>query len=172
MKLLAALLILASSLLWAADKLQPLDVKLGLWETTSASNMSGAPPIPEEALAKMTPEQRAKFEAMIKARTGAPTTRTHKNCLTKEKLEKDLSFGEDRGECTHNILSSSSRGAEVKFHCTSENMTSEGIAKFEAVNSENVKGTVHMNMTGSGKTMTMDTSLTSHYVTSSCGDIK
>ena len=171
-KSLLAFLILASSLLWAADKLQTLDVKLGLWETTSTSNLSGAPPIPPDALAKMSPEQREKFEQMIKGRMGAPQTHTHKYCLTKEKLEKDLSFGEDRGKCTHDILSSSSSGAEVKFHCVEEDMSTDGTAKFHAANSENVKGTIHATSTGSGKSMTMDISVTSRYLSSSCGDVK
>lgn len=42
----------------AADN-TPLKVKPGLWEMTSDSERSGAPPIPPEALAKMSPEQRA-----------------------------------------------------------------------------------------------------------------
>ena len=42
---------------WSADELKPLDVKPGLWETTMTSQMSGMPPIPPEALARLTPEQ-------------------------------------------------------------------------------------------------------------------
>ncbi len=171
-KCLVAFVILASSLLWAADKLQPLDIKLGLWETTSTNTMSGAPPIPPDVLAKMTPEQRARFEQMIQARTGTPTNHTHKYCLTKEKLEKDLSFGEDKGKCTHTIVASSSSVADVKFRCAENEATTEGTAKFQAVNSENVKGTVHAVTTGSGHTMTIDVSLTSRYLGPACGDVK
>ncbi len=170
--LLTAFLLFASSLLWSADKLQTLDVKLGLWEATSTNTMSGAPPIPPDVLAKMTPEQKAKFEQMIKSRSGAPTTHTTKSCLTKERLERDLSFGGERGNCTHDILSSSSKGAEVKFHCAEENMTTDGTAKFDAINSENVKGTVHAVTKGNGQTMNIDVSLTSHYLGAACGDVK
>ena len=171
-KLVLACTLLASAPLWAADKLQRLDVKLGLWETTTTSNMSGAPPIPEARLAKMSPEERAMLERMMKARGDAPQTHTQKSCLTKEKLEKDLSFGDERGKCTHDILSSTSKEAEVKFHCADENMTSDGTAKFEAVSSENVKGTVHTTVSGGGNTMKMDLTLTSRYLGSSCGDVK
>ncbi len=169
-KSLIAFVILTSSLLWSADKLQPLDVKLGLWETTSTTNMTGMPPVPPDMLAKLPPEQRAKFEEMMKARAGAPTT--HKYCLTKEKLEKDLSFNEERGKCTHEIVSSSSSGAEVKFHCADKDATTDGTAKFQAVNSENVKGTVHATTTGNGHTMNVDLTLTSRYLGPSCGDVK
>jgi hypothetical protein len=44
---------------WAADNVQPLDVKLGLWESTTTMEHSGAPPIPAEVLARLSPEQRA-----------------------------------------------------------------------------------------------------------------
>ena len=135
--------------------------------------MSGAPPISPDVLAKLTPEQRAKFEQMMKARSGTPTTRTHKHCLTKERLEREMGFGdEERGKCTREIVSSSSSGAEVKFHCVEDEMTSNGTAKFQASTPENVKGTVHAVTTGSGKTMTMDVNLTSRYLGPSCGDVK
>ena len=61
--LLISLLISTSALLWAADKPKPLNLKLGLWEATSLISMSGAPPIPPEMLAKMTPAQRAKSKS-------------------------------------------------------------------------------------------------------------
>src|SRR5215467_16319582 len=93
-------LILISSLGWCADKLQPPDVKLGLWETTVTSQMSGLPPIPPEALARMTPEQKARMEAAMKARSGHPTTHTSRHCVTKEQLEKGATFNDERENCT------------------------------------------------------------------------
>ncbi len=171
-KLLVVLMILTSSLLWAADKIQPLNIKLGLWETTSTFSMTGMPPIPADALANMTAEQRARLEQMMKARSGVPTTHTHKYCVTKEKLEKDLSFGEERGKCTHTIVSSSNSAAEVKFHCAEEGTSVDGTAKFEAISSENVKGSVHTVSSGNGTTMNSDIALTSRYLGPSCGDVK
>ena len=50
-------------LAYAADP--AFDVKTGLWEVTSTGSMSGAPPIPQDALARMTPEQRAQMEAAM-----------------------------------------------------------------------------------------------------------
>ncbi len=172
MKSLVAFVIFTSSLLWAADKLQPLNIKTGLWETTSTTAIAGAPPIPADVLAKMTAEQRARFEQTMQARSGSATPHTSKNCITKEKLEKDLSFGEERGNCTHNIVSSSSSGAEVKFHCADKDTTTDGTAKFQAVSSDHVKGTVHAVSSGNGRTMTIDATVDSRYLGPSCGDIK
>jgi hypothetical protein len=58
---LVALLFLGCAWIWAADAIK-LDVKLGLWETTNTFQTSGMPQvnIPPDALARMTPEQRAK----------------------------------------------------------------------------------------------------------------
>src|SRR5579884_3172205 len=77
----------------AAGDSQPLNLKLGLWETTIDNRTSGAPPIPDSVLAKMTPEQRARMEAALKARgAGGSQPRTYKNCLTKEGLNKALTW--------------------------------------------------------------------------------
>ncbi len=78
--------------LFAADKITPLNVKEGLWEITVTHSMSGMPAmpsIPPDALAKMPPEQRARIEAMMK---GGASTDVHKDCITKEKLEKTNCF--------------------------------------------------------------------------------
>ena len=74
---------------WTADAVQPLDVKPGLWETTTTTEMGGMPPMPADVLAKMTPEQRAKFEAAMKARAaqGAKTT-TRRTCLDQGRAEQ------------------------------------------------------------------------------------
>ena len=172
MKLLPAFLILISSLLWAADKLQRLDVKLGLWETTTSGMATGELPIPADAMANMTPEQRAKIEQMMKSRMNTPSTHVHKDCLTQETLDKELSFGAARENCTHPILSSSSSGAEVKFHCAEKDGTADGTVKFEASNSENVKGKIHMTMNANGKAMTNEVNMTSRWISASCGDLK
>src|SRR5262245_49843809 len=82
--LVLTLLVLSSSALFAADKLQPLNVKIGLWEVTHTMSMSGMPPIPAELLAKMTPEQKAQLEERMKARSAEPPhSTTEKQCVTK-----------------------------------------------------------------------------------------
>jgi hypothetical protein len=75
--------------MFAQEKIR-LNLKEGLWETTHTMNMSGMPPIPADALAKMRPEQKARIEAMMSQRGvgGTATTDTSKSCITKEKLEK------------------------------------------------------------------------------------
>jgi len=84
------------------------NIKTGLWEITELTSMTGIPPmpaIPPEALANMTPEQRAQVEARMKdSFGGGPKTTTRKYCVTKEKLEKDTVFGDNRNECTRTVM--------------------------------------------------------------------
>jgi hypothetical protein len=104
----------------AADKFVRPNVKTGLWEVTETHTMTGMPAmpaIPPEALANMTPEQRAQMEEHMKSMGGGPKTTTRKDCITKEELDKDMAFGENRAECTRTVISSSSTMTEMKIHC-------------------------------------------------------
>ncbi len=173
-RLLCLLLAFFSIALWAADKIQPLNVKLGLWEVTSTTNVSGMPPIPDDVLARMTPEQRARMEAAMKARSGeGPKTTVRKECITKEKLEKDLAFGDEKNsECTHTVVSSSSSGLEVKLHCANQGVSSDGTFRVDVPNSEAVKGSVQMvSTTNSQRKMNINSTFSGKYLGASCGDV-
>jgi hypothetical protein len=170
-------LISLSFSLFAADKIVPPNIKTGLWEITENHNLTGMPPmpaIPPEALARMSPEQRAQFEAHMKdSFSGGPKTTTRKYCVTKEKLEKDRLFSDDNNkECTRTILNSSSTMTEVKIQCKEKDMTTDGTFKFEALSPENVRGAARMITVGNGRTMHMDFDFTSKYLGAACGDIK
>jgi uncharacterized protein DUF3617 len=169
-KVLLALLVLCSFSLSAGDKIQPLDVKLGLWEITTTVAMTGMPAmpnIPPDVLAKMPPEQRAKMQA---AMGGTPTAR--KVCITKEKMDKQTAFNDERKNCTRTVVSSSGSKLEMKMQCTEQDATMNGTIHVEALNSENVKGTVRMAMNGGGRNMNMNSDFTSRYLGSACGDVK
>jgi hypothetical protein len=165
---LVAVLMLSS--VWVWGQKIPLDVRLGLWETTSQTNVAGQLPITADQMANLTPEQRAKIEQAIKASSGKPMT--SKSCLTKEKLDKGFAFNE-RKECTHNLLTSNSHNVEVKMTCTEkEGEKLNVLVKAQALSSTNVKGTTHMTMEGGGRTMTSDGTFTSKWISSDCGSVK
>ncbi len=110
--ILLGLVLLLSAAVWAADKIQPLNVKTGLWETTRTTTTSGQMPIPPELLARLTPEQRAKMEERMKANSAEKTrASTSKSCMTKEKLEK-APFSDEQKNCTRTIVRSTSSEAE------------------------------------------------------------
>jgi len=167
-------IIFSSTICLAADDKVPLDVKLGLWETTTTHNMSGAPPIPQEMLDKLTPEQRAKFEERMKGRSGQANTETHRSCLTKEQLEKHYLFEDnDAMHCTRNIVSATRRRVEAQMDCSSgKGVKLNGTIKVDSPDSETANGTIHMVSAGNGNSMTVDSTFKSKWLGSNCGDVE
>jgi hypothetical protein len=166
---------LCISAAFAGDTLVRPNIKTGLWEVTETHTMTGMPAmpsIPPDALAKMTPEQRAQIEERMNSMGGGPKTTTRKDCITKEQLDKDLAFGEKRQECTRTVISSSSTMTEMKVHCQEKESTSDGTFKIEALSSENVKGTVRMVINSHGRPMNMNFDFISKYLGPACGDVK
>ena len=168
--------VLAVTLLWplasrAAD-IQPLNVKLGLWETVTTNQTTGAPPIPAEALERMPPEQRAKVEAAMKARGAmGPQTHTYRNCITKEDLEKAFKVGEENEKtCKKTVTSSSRTSQDIRIECATPNMSSAGDVHVEAADSEHTKGSANMRVTSAGRTMEVKSTFAYKWVSASCPD--
>lgn len=157
---LAALILAAG--VSRADDVTPLNLKPGLWETTTVQERSGMPSIPPETLARMPPEQRARIEAM--SGKAAPTTR--QSC----RLEKDLKpfTDENTQSCKQTIVTSTSTKQEVKMECD----RGTGTVTVEAKDSEHVNGLVLMHMGANGRTMDMKITITAKWISSSCGDVK
>jgi hypothetical protein len=158
-----------SSTLWAAD-FRPLDVKTGEWESTMTGQTSGQPPIPDEVLNRLTPEQRAKMEAAMQARgTRGPKTTVNKSCLTKDQLDKAFNLGDESTKaCTRALVTSSGSKQEIHLECTREGMKSSGTIKVEAIDSENVKGSMQMAMTNGDRTMNMNYTFAAKWIGPAC----
>jgi hypothetical protein len=175
-KILALLILMSPLAVLAADKITPLDVKTGLWETTMTITTAGQMPLPSGLLAKLPPERRARLEERMKANAGhgdRTKTSTYKRCLTKEDLTKDP-FSDPTKGCTAKVVTSTRSKAEVHVSCVHEDVKTTGSVLFEALNSENVKGSGHMVSSGGamGTTLTSETSITSKWIGSSCGSTK
>lgn len=171
MKRIVIATLLCSSAAWAQNKFQPLNVKTGLWESSVTSTRSGQVPIPAELLARLTPEQRAKFEARMKASSAAKaTTITKKDCETKEKLA-DQPFNNQK-ECKQTIVTSTSTKAEIKVSCDFGDVKANGTMQVEALSPENVKGSGQMTSNGGGNSMSMNTSFSAKWLGPSCGSVE
>jgi hypothetical protein len=170
------LLTMLAPLVASADDLKPIDVKTGLWETTSKTEITGMPAmampqIPEDTLAKMPPEQRARVEAMMKGRgMGGPQTNTTKSCLTKEALERGLNFQNDK-QCTTKLTSSSFGKQEIHLECNRNNMQMAGDVVIDRLDSEHLKGSGVIKTVG-GMNMTIKMSYETKFLSSDCGDVK
>jgi len=163
--------LLTSSIAWGQSKLQPLNVKTGLWESSVTTTSAGHMPLPADLLAKLSPEQRAKFEARMNA-DSAPKTRTstHKDCETKEKLAKQSFF--DQKECQQTVVTSTSTRASVRMSCQFGDVKSSGTMNIEVLSPEIVKGSGQMTSTGGGRTFNMNTSFSAKWLGAACGNVK
>jgi hypothetical protein len=168
-RLSISLAMLACSVASAAD-FRPLDVKTGEWETTMTGQTSGMPPIPADVLNRLTPDQRAKMEAAMQARgMGGPKTSVNKSCLTKDKLDKPFSTGDDSTKaCTRTLITSSGSRQEIRIECNREGMKSTGTVKVEALDAHNVKGSMVMAVTSGEHTMTMNYTFTTKWLGAAC----
>jgi hypothetical protein len=128
------------------------------------------PQIPEEQLSKMTPQQKAQIEAMMKARMGAPRTSTGKTCLTKDSFKQALTMGQNEN-CTRKMVTSSSSMQNIHMECTQGKMTMTGDLLIERVDSEHAKGSMVMKASGD-QPMNMKMSFTTKWLSADCGDVK
>lgn len=167
--ILCGLVLLTSTTVLAANKFQPLNVKVGLWEV---SLTGGQPPIPPESLAKLTPEQRARIEESMKANSAGKTgTTKYKSCVTKEKLEKDPTFSE-KSNCTWTVLTSTSSKVAVRGECPGRDFKSHITLQVEALNPESVKGTGQVIFTGAGQPMNANSTFSAKWIGPACGNVK
>ncbi len=170
-KIIFAVLLCAALSVQAADRVTPLDVKVGLWEITTTHSMTGQIPMSPEQLAKLTPEQRASLEKGLGNVVG-PTTKTHKECITREKLEKDLVFGTDRPGCSRTVLTSTSNKFEAKLHCEEKGSKTDGTLVLDVLDSEKGQGTMEAVASNGERTMNVHVSFSTKYLAAACGDIK
>ena len=172
-KVLLGFVLLAAPLLCAQQKITPLNVKLGLWDSTWTSSSKGQLPLPQEMLDRMTPEQRAKFEAAVQAQAAkGAIPQSSKYCLTREKLNEHV-FRDNDPDCTQTVVTSTSSKLDVKLHCTKGKGISDGSFQIEALDSGSVKGKLHMTITGDGgRSMDIDGNFSGKWLGPACGDVK
>jgi hypothetical protein len=154
-------------------KVQPLNVKPGLWESTRTINRAGQMPIPAEMLNRLSPEQRARMEERMNAKSGTHTsTTTEKHCVTKEDLEKERLKLAEAKECTTTVLNSTTTTVKAKLECDQEGMHATGTLELVAADPEHMNGSYHSTVDADGHTMNVDGTWTSKWLSSSCGDVR
>jgi hypothetical protein len=171
-------LMIVAPLTGNAQDIKPIDIKTGLWETTSTSEMTGMPAtqmpqIPADKLAQLSPEQQARIQSAMKGR-GGPQTSTIKSCFTQEQLNKGLNLQNDNS-CTYKVTSSSGSRQEIHTECTRGQMKTTGDLTLDRIDSEHVKGTMVMKGLGSTpqtNNVNMKVSFETKFISSNCGDVK
>ncbi len=154
---------------WAVDPV-PMDVKLGLWETTMTNQTDMSAVMPPEVLARLTPEQRAKMEGSM-GRGGSRTTTT-KHCVTKDTINEALSSANTsaRQTCTRTFVTSTSTKQVIHMECTSGPIKSSGDVQIEVIDRENTKGSMVMT-SGGGRGGNIKMEWATKWLGADCGDV-
>ena len=168
MRINQSVIVIALALASTVAYSEPLDVKPGLWEMTITSDLNGMPPIDYSG---MTPEQKARIEAAMKARHAmGAIADVHKSCVAKEELAHEPFQEEDMESCTHTVISSTRTKWQSKLVCTHPKRVGE--FRMEAQSHERIKGAMHMNESDDKHAMAVQVSIAGRWLGSDCGDIK
>ena len=161
----------AAIALSAAASAAAIDVKPGLWETTSHVQAHGQLPISDADLQKLSPQQRATLEKMVTQ----PRTHVYKSCLKKEDLEKDKTTflsGKPGMKCTSKLTRDTSTSVAGTRRCTKGSQEESEDFSFKARDREHVTGTVAFTLREGGRAMSSKGNLSSRWLGASCGKTK
>lgn len=147
----------------------------GLWQVTTSGTASGAPPIPPEALARLSPEEKQKFLAAMQAMMAEQNARhVTKSCLTAEQLRRGPTFTSRRDKsCKERIAKSTATDIEVEEVCSEAGrQTMTGTLRFHAANPQTIVGTADVTVGGAGRAMTMHREISGKWLGPDCGGVK
>lgn len=158
-------------LVYAAPPPAAMAVDLGLWEITTQGQMSGAPMIPADTLAQMSPEQRAKIQAML-ARAGHG--QKFKECMTEERRQKGFDeHREHADKCRTTVVTNTSNEYESHSECAGDEGRMSTVAThFKIAGRHAASGTVDITRTVDGNPSTIHSTIEAKWLASDCGSVK
>ena len=113
-------------------------IKMGLWQGTTVSRMTGL---------QLPPEIVEKMKAMGRSIPGSePKTIETESCLTPEKWKEMFAKSQERENCKIENLKQDSSGMSADMVCTSGGGSGKGHMQVNFISSEKVHGTMHMEM--------------------------
>jgi len=158
-----------AALSMSAGAAETLNVKLGLWEVTALTETRGMPPLPKELLNKLTPEQRRKMEADIKAEQAkGPEKDTDRECITQKDLEQPFESANTK-ECKQTIVTTSRTSQEVRIACTGA-IPGSGLFKVSTPSPERMTGTLDLTLGQGAEAMTIKAQMQGRWLSADCGD--
>lgn len=151
----------------AADR---LDVRLGLWEITSVTQMTGMPQLAPDLLAKMTPQQRAQMEAAFQAEASrGPHKDISRECVTQQDLDHPFSAASERKDCKQTTVSSSRSSLETHVVCTGQNKGT-GTFRVTAANPQTISGDYHLTSGEGAHSMVIKSQIKGRWLGADCGE--
>jgi len=172
--LLAGLVFYCAPVIAAGAATVTLNVRPGLWEMTTSGEASGVPPIPEELLARLPPERRAKLQAAMAASMArAATPHASKQCITRQSLQHGIKIdGDGERNCRPTVISSTASVMDIRIECKSAKHTALGTIHFQTAGPEAVNGTVNMTIGNGEHRLAMKRVISGKWLGTDCGDVK
>jgi hypothetical protein len=149
---------------------EPLKVKPGLWELTTATQKKGANK--PSNMDKLTPEQREKVEKKL-ADQVKKENKTAQACLTNEQIQNGEAFigRTHQATCKRTFQTQTASDLDATMECSGANKMT-GTVKMHADDPEHLTGTVAMIYGESGTLQLQTTSdITARWLGSDCGTI-
>lgn len=145
----------------------------GLWEVTTHPQTSGQMPISDEQLQKLSPEQRARVEAAMKAAMGqANQEHVIRTCMTPEKRAEGLGVGNEGPSCKTSVIQNTSSELQVRSECSSDNGVRTTTEHLRMSGRHSISGTVEAAMSQGSKQMTMHMTIAGKWLGADCGSVK
>ena len=137
------------------QSVEPPPVKMGLWQTESNTSTAG-------------------MENTPMARAGGKHSTVSQGCLTPETWKSELAKIGDNPDCKVSNMHQDAHSISFDETCASERHNTNAHFEGQFDDSEHMHGTVKVQITSPSfpQPITMNMALTSHYLSSSCGDVK
>ena len=171
MKIRMTVLPLALLAMSIAAQAEPLNVKPGVWETTTVIEKRGAKR--PTNLDKLTPEQREKVEKKLAERV-KKETHTVKSCLKASQIKNGEAFvgGPHRATCTKKFKTQTSNDVVASISCSGINKMTGNI-EMHAADPEHMSGKVDMTYGASGSLQLFTHSeITATWLKADCGAVR
>ncbi len=151
---------------FSADR---LNIKTGLWEIKSVLQSSGVLPLPKALLDTLTPEQRAKMAADMKAEAAkGPSTDTTRECITEKDLEQPFSSANAK-ECRQSVVRTTRTAQEVRIVCDGE-VKGGGVLKVNSPTPETMNGSIDLKVGEGPEAFTLKGQLIGRWLGAQCTD--
>jgi hypothetical protein len=147
----------------------PPPMKMGLWETTVTSQMSGI---------QLPPDVVAKLQAMGRPIPGAPHAAVAQTCLTPDQWQKDFEQMNkpQNSDCTIAKKEADTHDFSFDISCKSQRgMTMNGHWEIHFVDDAHSHGSGNMTSDSpgpNGQPFAMNMTIDAHFVSPDCGDVQ
>lgn len=150
-----------------AGAAERLNVKPGLWEITTNSQIEGTLPIPKEMLDNMPPEQLEQIKQAM-ARESA-RNEVERECITERDLDQPF-HGVDEEGCTQQVVRTGRNTQELRLSCTGE-VKGRGTFVVNTPSPETMTGALDFEVGDGDNVMRMKATMQGRWLGSDCGDL-